>query len=56
MISHQKTHVGGAEWARGRVQQDEFGDMQGARLYRALRTTGRRLDLMLHETGATEGS
>ena len=29
MFSQQKTSVGSAEGARGRVQQDEFGDMQG---------------------------
>lgn len=36
MFSQQKGSVGGAEWARGRVKQDEFGESRRGQVRQGL--------------------
>lgn len=42
MFSQQKAGVGGAEWARGRVKQDEFGEICRGQIMQGLVDHGKQ--------------
>ena len=45
MFSQQKAHAGGVEWARERVEHDEFGEIRRGQIMQGLIDHGKEIGL-----------